>query len=154
TLLVLPRDSTKAIAQVVQQALKPIGINLKLDIPEIGQFVQQWKNSDFDAFVSLNSGTIEPDDYFYRTFRSDGSTNVFKYSNAKLDGLLDAGREETDPAGRKKIYKEVQSELACDGPVIFLTYGQIYTAMREDVEGYKISPNRSLRSLATTYVAD
>ena len=154
TLLVLPRDATKGIAQVVQQQLAAIGINAKLDIPEIGQFVQKWKNSDFDMFISLNSGTIEPDDYFYRTFRTGGSTNVFKYSNEKLDALLDAGREETNVEGRKKIYGDVQRELACQGPVTFLTYGQIYTAMGEKVDGYKISPNRSLRSLATTAFAE
>ncbi|CAH1655420.1 Peptide/nickel transport system substrate-binding protein [Chelatococcus asaccharovorans] len=149
-LLVLPRDSTKAIAQILQQELAAIGINLTLDIPEIGQFVQNWKNSDFDLFVSLNAGTIEPDDYFYRTFRTGGSTNVFKYSNKKLDALLDKGREETDVESRKKIYTDVQSILACDGPASFLTYGKIYTAMNEKVKGYKINPNRSLRTLRST----
>jgi len=154
TLLVLPRDATKGIAQVVQQQLSAIGINVTLDIPEIGQFVQNWKNSDFDMFVSLNSGTIEPDDYFYRTFRTGGSTNVFKYSNETLDELLNAGRQETDVEARKKIYADVQSTLACDGPVSFLTYGQIYTAMRENVEGYTISPNRSLSALGGVTMAE
>ncbi|MBC01637.1 MAG: ABC transporter substrate-binding protein [Rhodobacteraceae bacterium] len=146
-LLVLPRDDTKAMAQVIQQQLAAIGVNLTLDIPEIGQFVQDWRNSEFDMFVSLNSGTIEPDDYFYRTFRTGGSTNVFKYSNPELDALLDAGREETAVEGRRDIYKKVQATLACDGPVLFLAYGQLYTAMREAVEGYQIYPNRSLGSL-------
>ncbi len=152
TLLVLPRDATKGIAQVVQQELAAVGIEIHLEIPEIGQFVQKWKNSDFDMFVSLNSGTIEPDDYFYRTFRTGGSTNVFKYSNPKLDALLDAGREETDPAARKKIYADAQQELACQGPAAFLTYGELFTATRDNVDGYTISPNRSLRSLADVTV--
>ncbi|MCR9120792.1 MAG: ABC transporter substrate-binding protein [Phyllobacteriaceae bacterium] len=154
TLLVLPRDSTKGIAQVVQQQLAAIGINVELDIPEIGQFVQNWRNSDFDMFVSLNSGTIEPDDYFYRTFRTGGSTNVFKYSNETLDGLLDAGREETDTAKRQEIYADAQRELACQGPAAFLTYGQLYTAMRDNVDGYSISPTRSMRSLGGTSVTE
>ncbi|MCA1299571.1 ABC transporter substrate-binding protein [Stappia indica] len=146
-LLVLPRDDTKALAQVIQQQLAAIGIAVTLDIPEIGKFVQDWRNSDFDMFVSLNSGTIEPDDYFYRTFRSGGSTNVFKYANAELDALLDQGREETDPAGRREIYGKVQGMLACDGPAVFLTYGQLYTAMRDGVDGFTIYPNRSLGAL-------
>ncbi|MBO6554804.1 MAG: ABC transporter substrate-binding protein [Roseitalea sp.] len=154
TLLVLPRDSTKGIAQVVQQQLAAIGIDLELDIPEIGQFVQNWRNSEFDMFVSLNSGTIEPDDYFYRTFRTGGSTNVFKYSNETLDALLDAGREETDTAKRQEIYADAQRELACQGPAAFLTYGQLYTAMRDNVDGYSISPTRSMRSLGGTSVTE
>lgn len=153
TLLVLPRNDTTAIAQVVQQQLEAIGIKVTLDIPEIGQFVQKWKNSDFDMFVSLNSGTIEPDDYFYRTFRSDGSTNVFNYANDRLDELLDAGRQEIDHAKRVEIYAEVQKELSCQGPVAFLAYGQIYTAMRDNIEGYVISPTRSMMSLTNTDIA-
>ncbi|WP_186399242.1 ABC transporter substrate-binding protein [Stappia sp. P2PMeth1] len=146
-LLVLPRDSTKAMAQVLQQQFAAIGVNVTLNIPEIGQFVQDWRNSEFDLFVSLNSGTIEPDDYFYRTFKTGGSTNVFKYSNEELDALLEAGRTQTEVAERQTIYREVQETLACDGPVLFLTYGQIYTAMRAQVDGYQIYPNRSLASL-------
>ena len=153
-LLVLPRDGTKAMAQILQQQLAAIGINLKLNIPEIGTFVQNWRNSDFDMFVSLNSGTIEPDDYFYRTFRTGGSTNVFKYSNAELDALLDAGRQETMVEKRQEIYAKVQQELACQGPAVFMTYGQIYTAMNEKVEGYTISPNRSLRSLKSVSLSE
>ena len=72
---------------------------------------------------------------------------MFKYSNPELDALLDAGREETAVEGRRDIYKKVQATLACDGPVLFLAYGQLYTAMREAVEGYQIYPNRSLGSL-------
>ena len=153
-LLVLPRDDTKAIAQVVQQQLAAIGIELTLDIPEIGKFVQDWRNSEFDMFVSLNSGTIEPDDYFYRTFRSGGSTNVFQYANTDLDALLDRGRQETDAEARKAVYEDVQRTLACDGPAAFLTYGQLYTATANDVSGYTIYPNRSLSSLKNVSLAE
>ena len=153
-LLVLPRDDTRAIAQVIQQQLGAVGIEVSLDIPEIGAFVQAWRNSDFDMFVSLNSGTIEPDDYFYRTFRSDGSTNVFGYVNAELDALLDQGRSETDPGARAEIYADVQRMLACDGPAAFLTYGQLYTAMREGVDGYTIYPNRSLAALRSVSLGE
>ncbi len=153
-LLVLPRDDTKAIAQVVQQQLAAVGVELTLDIPEIGKFVQDWRNSEFDMFVSLNSGTIEPDDYFYRTFRSGGSTNVFQYENAELDALLDQGRQETEPAARKAVYEDVQRSLACDGPAAFLTYGQLYTAASNDVSGYTIYPNRSLSSLKSVTLGE
>ena len=123
-------------------------------IPEIGQFVQDWKNSAFDLFVSLNAGTIEPDDYFYRTFRSDGSTNVFGYASEALDELLDRGRRETELDARRATYAEVQRRLACAGPVAFLSYGRLFTAVREGVEGYVIYPNRSLASLREVSLGD
>ena len=150
TLLVLPRQDIRDIAQVVQAQANKAGFKVELKIPELGQFVQDWRNSNFDAFVSTNAGSTDPDDYFYRTFRSGGSTNVFKYANPKLDALLDDGRKELDPAKRKAIYAEAQKVLACDGPAAFMTYGQLFTATRANVQGFDIMANRSLGSLATT----
>ncbi len=153
TLLVLPRQDIRDIAQVVQAQLNKAGFKAELKIPELGQFVQDWRNSNFDAFVSTNAGSVDPDDYFYRTFRTGGSTNVFKYANPDLDKLLDSARSETDQATRRASYNKVQSMLACDGPIAFMTYGQLFTAMRANVQGFDIVANRSLFSLANTSLA-
>jgi peptide/nickel transport system substrate-binding protein len=150
TLLVLPRQDIRDIAQVVQAQLNKAGFKAELKIPELGQFVQDWRNSNFDAFVSTNAGSVDPDDYFYRTFRTGGSTNVFKYTSPEVDGLLDSARVELDQGKRKASYSKVQSLLACDGPAAFMTYGQLFTAMRSNVTGFDIVANRSLFSLATT----
>jgi len=148
TLLVLPRQDIRDIAQVVQQQLNRAGFRVELRIPEIGQFVQDWRNSNFDAFASTNAGSTDPDDYYYRTFRTGGSTNVFKYSNPELDTLLDTGRRETAMPARKAAYDRAQAILACEGPAATLTYGQLYTATRNNVQGFDIIANRSLMSLS------
>jgi peptide/nickel transport system substrate-binding protein len=148
TLLVLPRQDIKDIAQVVQAQLNKAGFKAELKIPELGAFVQDWRNSNFEAFVSTNAGSVDPDDNFYRTFRTGGSTNVFKYTNPELDKLLDAARANLDAASRKASYASVQKLLACDGPVAFMTYGQLFTAARDSIKGFDIIANRSLVSLA------
>ncbi len=79
---VLPRQDIKDIAQVVQEQLNKAGFKVELKNPELGQFIQDWRNSNFDLFASTNAGSPDPDDYFFRTFRTGGSTNVFKYSDA------------------------------------------------------------------------
>lgn len=148
TLLVLPRQDIKDIAQVVQAQLNKAGFKAELKIPELGAFVQDWRNSNFEAFVSTNAGSVDPDDYFYRTFRTGGSTNVFKYSNPDVDKLLDAARADVNAASRKTSYASVQKLLACDGPAAFMTYGQLFTAVRDNIKGFDIIANRSLVSLA------
>lgn len=153
TLLVLPRQDIRDIAQVVQQQLNRAGFRVELRIPEIGQFVQDWRNSNFDAFASTNAGSTDPDDYYYRTFRTGGSTNVFKYSNPTLDALLDAGRRETAMPARKAAYDRAQAILACEGPAATLTYGQLFTATRTNVQGFDIIANRSLMSLMNVTLA-
>lgn len=153
TMNVLPRQDIKDIAQVVQAQLAKAGFKVELRNQELGQFVQDWRNSNFDMFASTNAGSPDPDDYFYRTFRSGGSTNVFKFSDARVDELLDKARAATDQAQRRAMYADVQKALACEGPIAHLTYGQLFTALRGNVQGYEIMANRSLSYLRGTSAA-
>lgn len=150
TMLVLPRQDIRDIAQVVQQQLDKAGFKVELKIPELGQFIQDWRNSNFDLFVSTNAGSTDPDDYFFRAFRTGGSTNVFKYSNPEIDTLLDSARKDLNATTRKASYDKVQGILACQGPVAHLAYGQLFTATRANLAGFSIIANRSLATLATT----
>ena len=135
------------LAQVVQAQLNDAGFNATVNIEEFGTFVQRWRNSDFDVFVSLNGGNIDPDGYLNRTFHTGGSTNVFLYSDAQVDALLDAGRTNTDFAARQEIYRQLQHLLACDGPIAHVAYGTLFTAHRDEVEGFQQIPTRGLRYL-------
>ncbi|MBL0405809.1 ABC transporter substrate-binding protein [Microvirga aerilata] len=144
---VLPRQDIKDIAQVVQEQLNKAGFKVELVNQEQGQFIQDWRNSNFDMFASLNAGQPDPDEYFYRTFRTGGSTNVFKYSDPEVDGLLDQARTLQDQAARKAAYDKVQQKLACSGPAAHLTYGTLFSAMNSKLQGYEVMPNRSLRAL-------
>jgi peptide/nickel transport system substrate-binding protein len=144
---VLPRQDIKDVAQVVQEQLNKAGFKVDLVNQEQGQFIQDWRNSNFDMFASINAGSPDPDEYFYRTFRTGGSTNVFKYSDAEIDQLLDSARTLQDQAARKTAYDQVQKKLACSGPVAHLTYGTLFSAMRDKLQGYEVMPNRSLVTL-------
>jgi peptide/nickel transport system substrate-binding protein len=154
TMNVLPRQDTRDIAQIVQQQLAAGGIEVELINQEIGQFVQDWRNSNFDVFISANGGSPDPDEYFYRTFYGGGSTNVFKYADDEIDAWLDEGRVETDPAARKTIYDQVQAKLACEGPAAHIAYGTLFTAVNEKVEGFEIYANGRLTSLVNVTVAE
>ncbi|WP_274426031.1 ABC transporter substrate-binding protein [Chelativorans sp. YIM 93263] len=152
TMNVLPRQDTRDIAQIVQQQVAG-AFEIELLNQEIGQFVQDWRNSDFDLFVSANGGSPDPDEYFYRTFYGGGSTNVFGYDDSSVDELLDAGRREREYADRKSIYDQLQRKLACEGPIAHLAYGNLYTAVSDEVDGFEIYANMRLRSLADVTLA-
>jgi peptide/nickel transport system substrate-binding protein len=154
TMNVLPRQDTRDIAQVVQQQAAAAGIEIELISQEIGDFVQSWRNSEFDLFVSANGGSPDPDEYFYRTFRGGGSTNVFKYDDARVNELLDQGRTTTDAAARKAVYDEVQQILACSGPAAHIAYGTLFTAVSDKVSGFEIYSNGRLTSLRDATLAE
>lgn len=153
-LLVLPRQDAKDISQVVQQQAKAAGFEITLVNKEIGAFVQDWRNSDFDLFASANSGNPDPDGYFYRTFYGGASTNVFKYDDSEINGWLDEGRTSTDMAARKAAYDSAQAKLACEGPIVHVAYGALSTAVSDSVSGFVINPNRRLSSLKSLEVSD
>jgi peptide/nickel transport system substrate-binding protein len=94
--------------------------------------------------VSTNAGSPDPDDYFYRTFRTGGSTNVFKYTNPELDRILDEARSITDHARRQALYTQAQQILACQGPIVHLAYAELFTALRGNLQGFEMLSNRSL----------
>ncbi|MEX2536833.1 MAG: ABC transporter substrate-binding protein [Trueperaceae bacterium] len=134
-------------AQVLQAQLREAGIDASVNVAEFGTFVQDWSNSNFDMFVSLNGGTLDPDGYLYRTFRSDGSTNVFNYGDPQVDELLDRGRTTVDEEARQEIYNELQQRLACEGPIAHVTYGTLFSAHTDEVQGFQQMASRGLRYL-------
>lgn len=152
TMNVLPRQDARDIAQVVQQQMAG-AFDIELVNQEIGQFVQDWRNSTFDLFVSANGGSPDPDEYFYRTFYGGGSTNVFGYNDPAIDELLDAGRREREYEQRKAIYDDVQRKLACEGPIAHIAYDNLNTAVSSKIEGFEIYANGRLRSLVDVTLA-
>jgi peptide/nickel transport system substrate-binding protein len=135
------------MAQVMQAQLQEVGIDAPINVEEFGTFVQDWTNSNFDSFASRNGGTVDPDGYLYRTFHSSGSTNVFNYSNPEVDELLERGQVTVDQGERQQIYRELQQILACEGPIVHAVYGTLFSAMRDNVEGFQQIPTRGLRYL-------
>jgi peptide/nickel transport system substrate-binding protein len=135
------------VAQVVQAQLAEAGIRAKVTVEELGNFVQRWRNGDFDTFASLNGGNPDPDGYMHRTFITGGSTNVFKFSDSAVDAQLNAGQTTVDASARRAIYDDLQVRLACDGPIAHVAYATLFTAHRDEVKGFRQSPTRSLRYL-------
>ncbi len=150
TINVWPNPVARDTAEIVQAQLEKGAFKVTLLAQEIGKFVADWRASNFTAFVSLNGGGVDPDDYFYRTFYTGSSTNVFKYTNPELDKLLDAGRAATNKVERRKIYDTVQKTLACQGPIAFLANGDLFTAMRSNVKDFVPISTRSLVYLRQT----
>lgn len=134
-------------AQVAQAQLAAAGFRATVTVEEVGNFVQRWRNGDFDAFASLNGGNPDPDGYLDRTFRSTGSTNVFGYTNPAVDTLLTAGQQASDMATRQGIYADLQRALACDGPIAHVAYATLFSAHTDDVVGFVQMPTRGLRYL-------
>ena len=141
-----------AEAQNIQDQLKEIGINVDIEVLELGVYVDRWLSADFDACTALNGGGSDPNGTFWRYWHSSGNLQkVSVYNNPDLDKLLEEGRSYTDPEVRKPIYIEVQKNLAENAPWVWLYVGYEYRAMVPSLKGFVGTPDGSMWALRQAY---
>ncbi|WP_336991824.1 ABC transporter substrate-binding protein [Leucobacter sp. VD1] len=149
TLLIASGNSQRAqIAQIVQESLSKIGIDVEIEQLDIAVFRERFFAYDYDFM--LNSGQSDaPDPNGFITFQADpeGFSKSYwtHYTNDKVTTLMEEGR--TTPPGdeRKAIYAEIQQILADDVPYIPLFFPSNLKATTGDVHGFTVLPNSSVR---------
>jgi peptide/nickel transport system substrate-binding protein len=143
-----------AVAEVIQEQLRQIGLNPQLDVVEWGIYIDRWVQRDFDSMVELRGGGADPDRFLYRLIHSEGAVNNFLYGNPELDELLEAGRRSINPEERQEIYRDAQVLLASEVPYIAL-YTPVQTMVaRSEVEGFQLVPNGSFRYFERTWIEE
>ena len=126
--------------------LKEIGIKLNhnsMDDPSYDAKIID----EFDFELTLLGGYIGPDiSAINNKFMTDGGMNYGKYSNEKVDELLKKGTQAFKEEERAEIYKEVQSILREELPIVFFRdFG--YTAFLKDyVKGHPSNESRKTSS--------
>ncbi len=141
-----------AVAQVIQNELKNIGVTANLEVVEWGVYIDRWVKRDFDSMVEIRGGSGDPDRFLYRTLYSTGGVNNFMFKNAEVDRLLDLGRSQTVPKERKTTYDKLQKVLAEEAPVIFLYCPNENYVLGPRVEEFKPIGNGSLYYISETSV--
>ena len=126
-------------ATVLQQNFKEIGIDLQLNITEIGSW-QQKVQVEGDFEVAMLSGSQGPDaSAIAMRIQSDGALNLARYSNPELDALLDQGASTSDQQARAEIYRQVQAILAQDLPIVPVKEATFTVAVRNTIHGHPYS---------------
>lgn len=131
-------------AEMIQQMLRQIGVEMKIQTNELGTFLEDVGKGNFQMYSLSRNGILDPD-FYYIIFHSanfpPGGQNRGFYSNPKIDQLILDGRATFDRAKRKEIYGQIQRIVQEDLPYISL-YHQINVAvMDEDLKGYELYPS-------------
>ncbi|MBI2616910.1 ABC transporter substrate-binding protein [Candidatus Gottesmanbacteria bacterium] len=111
-------------AQFIADSWNKLGLDVKVR-------VENALPQEFDMMVLTIPIPPDPDQYHYWQTTQE-ATNIAKYSNLKIDKLLEDGRKTLDQEKRTKIYADFQRYLVDDNPVIFLYHPKIYTIVREN----------------------
>jgi len=121
-------------AQVIQQQLKAIGINAKINQLEWGNYIEVWKSKDMNLMVGRNTSGVDADRSMRFFFATTGSANVWNYSNPAYDELVEKALATVDQAERKKLYEQAQTMLVADAPNLFLASPKNYYAVRDNID--------------------
>jgi peptide/nickel transport system substrate-binding protein len=138
-------------AQVIQEQLKAINIDVEIESLELATYVDRWLAADFTAAIALNGGRPDPYPMYSRYFQYGAQfEKVAGYEDDTLDSLMKAGQTETDPAKRYEIFAEFQKHLAEVCPWIWLYTQYNYTAQQSYVTDFTPTPDGYLFYLSET----
>lgn len=128
-------------AQVLQQNLAEVGINVSITTPEFAEWLDRQGAGDFDAFNLSWIALTDANDYFYAQHRTGEIFNFTGYSNPEFDTLVDEGRTTSDFDERYAIYEQANQILVDDAPYVYFYSPLGLRAYNARVEGYVTRPD-------------
>ena len=149
TLLIASGNAQRAqIAQIVQESLAQIGIEVEIESLDIAVFRERFFAYDFDFM--LNSGQSDaPDPNGFITFQADpeGFSKSYwtHFTDDRVTELMHEGRTTPNGDERAAIYREIQQILADEVPYIPLFFPANLKATTDRVHGFTVLPNSSVR---------
>ncbi len=129
-------------AQVIQQQLRQVGMDVKIQIIEWSTFLRQFINKrDYEAMILGWSLGLDPDNYamWHSSQQKEEQYNLVGYSNPEVDRLLDQGRQTFGEKKRQAIYWRIHELIAADYPYIFLYCPDNLVAIHKRIEGPEVA---------------
>jgi peptide/nickel transport system substrate-binding protein len=119
--------------QIIQQELKPVGINLSIDQEAYTAFISDQDNGNFQLLMDSFGYTPDPWSYYYTLLdsgiapaigKADTVGNFGRYKNPQVDSLLGQIAGTTDTAVQKPAFYKIQHIFAQNLPLIPLWESQ------------------------------
>ena len=136
-------------AQILQANLKELGITATIqDFPDAAAYYAAIGTADKGPDIyawSYNNSFNDPEDnfrrmYYSKMFPENGGINYIRYSNPKVDELIDKGLTLSKREERLPIYQELQRIINDDAVAIFAAQPTFYVTMRDTLKGYVWNP--------------
>jgi len=135
------------VAQLFQQDLKAIGIEIDLKMVSFATYLKETGRPRVAqaAFTGWHQDFPDPSNFMDILFHSrsihpENSENRSFYRNSDLDAILDRARPEVDREARLALYAEANAILAEEAPWAFLYYPVDMFAWQPYVKGFRPHP--------------
>lgn len=130
-------------AQIIQQRLKGIGIDVKIRVVEWATFLKEFVDKgNFEVVMLGWNISQDPDmyDIWHSSKTNTGELNFIGFKNAEVDRLLVEGRSTFDVEKRKKAYFRIQEILAEEQPYTFLYVPDALPVVSARIRGIEPAP--------------
>lgn len=133
----------KQVAEVMQQQLKKIGVNAKVNVMEWGSFLAALGRHEGQLF-QVGWGFVtgaDPTQALRQTMETGNTFNYSNYSNKEMDDLIARLEAESDMQKKIDYMNQINKKLIVDDKVIIPLYHMysIYGALA-NLEGVFITP--------------
>ncbi len=143
-------ESGRLQAQILQQMLAAISIELEIRSFEFATFLQDVQQGNFQMFSLRWTGVLDPHLY-YLTLHSasipPNGANRGRFRHPRFDQLIELGAQAFAPEDRRPFYVEAQEILNRELPYISLFHTQTVAVRAAGIEGYVGYPSAELYSL-------
>ncbi len=130
--------TSELLAVSVQDALKKVGIEVKVEGLEWASFLDATKaeKPTWDMFLGGWRSTIEPQtSSTIWAAENIPQLNAVAYNNPKVEDLFKEAGGTYDTAARKQKYGAIQKIISDDSPYVFLAYRKSASAQNKRIKG-------------------
>ena len=130
-------------AQIIQEQLKKIGLQVNIRILEWSTFLNQYVHKkNFDAIILGWNLSLDPDQFsLWHSSQSEyRQYNFMSYKNKEVDDLLVRARTTFDKNKRIEYYHKIQDIMRDDPPCIFLYYPENLVCVHKRFKNVELAP--------------
>lgn len=141
TLYYQNNDLSFALCQQVQANLAAIGVKIQLaPLTDLSRSGDNASPVFYHAVWQPN--LVDPSALFYPTFHSSqaGKNNTARYSNARVDQLIQQAEDLYYEPKRYELYAEAERLILQDAPWVFLYHPVDYLMVQPHVDQYVVHP--------------
>ncbi|MDZ4712717.1 MAG: ABC transporter substrate-binding protein [bacterium] len=140
-------DRNIQIAESIQNMMKEIGVNMKLNII---QFAQHLDNIDAGRADFFRLGWVadypEPESFLNLYYGANvpkdptqiSPINSTRYQNPEYDKIFEQAIATTDQAERYKLYLQAEQIAVSQAPMMLIYYDEDYRLVQQYVKGYSL----------------
>ncbi len=130
------------LATIIQNQLKQVGIEIKIQSYDWGTFYSDIKQGRFQLY-SLSWVGLKMPDIFRYVFHSESfpptGANRGRLQDDNVDNFIEAAESENDLISQAIIYRKLQDYLLKVLPYVPLWYEDTILARRKDISGYTLA---------------